>query len=155
VDHAVEMVHVLADRGLYAYYDDEPSPSLAELTARYERQTVGHSPDGHQLWHNWIVRVTESRQCAGFIQATVTGHDAELAWVIGTSYHGRGYGTEAATAVRDALLRGDTGAQVDSLLAHIAPGHIASETVAARLGLTRTAVVVAGEHRWILLPGQG
>ncbi len=145
------MVAVLADRGLYAFYD-ETSPTLEELTARYERQVLGHSADGHQLWHNWIVRVTATGECAGFVQATVTGHDAELAWVTGTTYHGRGYATEAAIAVRDALLAGETGSPVEALLAHIAPDHVASETVARRLGLIRTDVLVAGEHRWVLLP---
>jgi RimJ/RimL family protein N-acetyltransferase len=153
VEHAPEMVAVLADHGLYVYTGEEPPPSLEELTERYERQVLGRSPDGHQLWHNWIVRVSDTGECAGTIQATITGHDAELAWVIAISFHGRGYATEAGTAVRDALLAGRGGDPVVAFLAHIAPGHVASETVARRLGLVPTELMVHGERRWLSLPG--
>jgi RimJ/RimL family protein N-acetyltransferase len=169
--HADEMVGVLADRALYACYDDEPSPTLEELRKRYARQASGLSPDGREVWHSWIVRERESGTAVGFLQATVgptagsssaaadtvaTPYDglpsAELAWVIGLSWQGRGYATEAAAAVRDAV-RGPgsvTGDDVTRVQAHIAPGHVASETVARHLGLTPTDVTHHGETRWLL-----
>ena len=165
------MVGLLADRSLYAFYDDEASPGLAGLRARYARQAAGRSPDGREVWHSWIVRERESGRAIGFVQATVgatagtstatvdtaaTPYDgagsAELAWVIGVPWQGRGYATEAATAVRDAV-RGPgsaTGDDVTLVHAHIAPGHTASETVARRLGLVPTSVVHEGETRWEL-----
>jgi RimJ/RimL family protein N-acetyltransferase len=82
----------------------------------------------------------------------VRGSTAELAWVVGTAYQGRGYATEAATAVRDSLLRGETGTPMVALEAHIAPGHHASEAVAQHLGLTPTDITVASETRWHLPP---
>ena len=104
------------------------------------------SPDGREVWHSWIVRERESGAAIGFVQATVgatagsslasvdtadTPYDgrtsAELAWVIGVPWQGRGYATEAATAVRDAV-RGPgsvTGDDVALVHAHIAPGHVA------------------------------
>jgi RimJ/RimL family protein N-acetyltransferase len=154
VDHADEMVGLLADRALYAYYDDEASPNLAELRSRYSRQSVGSSPDGSEVWHNWILRDLATGEVAGFVQATVAGVDgrvtAELAWVVGTAYQGRGYATEAATAARDAITgpgsaSGDDAAAVQ---AHVAPGHVASETVARRLGLEPTDEMHDGETLW-------
>ena len=144
------MVGLLADRGLYAYYDDEASPTLDELTARYERQTRGHSVDGEQVWHNWVLRVVATDEAAGFVQATVGSGDVELAWVVGTAYQGRGYATEAATAVRDAFLAGRLGISTNVVMAHIAPGNRASEAVAQHLGLEPTGEVVDGETRWVL-----
>jgi RimJ/RimL family protein N-acetyltransferase len=165
------MVGLLADRRLFAFYDDEPSPSLDDLRDRYSRQAAGLSPDGREVWHSWIVRERESGAAIGFVQATVgatagsslasvdtaaTPYDgrtsAELAWVIAVPWQGRGYATEAASAVRDAV-RGPgstTGDEVTLVHAHIAPGHVASETVARRLGLEPTDVVHDGEIRWEL-----
>ena len=145
------MVAVLADRALYSFYDDEPSPDLAELEARYARQARGRSLDGTQDWHNWILRELASGEAAGFVQATVGQGDVELAWVVGTAYQGRGYATEAARAVLDAFLGGRLGVRTNVVMAHIAPGHRASETVAARLGLHPTDESVDGETRWVLV----
>jgi len=171
--HADEMVDLLADRALYAFYDDEASPTLEQLRERYARQAGGLSPDGREVWHSWIVRERESGTAVGFVQATVgatagmsaatvdtaeTPYDgatsAELAWVVGVPWQGRGYATEAAAAVRDAVLGPDsvTGDDVTLVHAHIAPGHMASVTVARRLGLVPTEVVHDGETRWHLRP---
>ena len=165
------MVDLLADRSLYSFYDDELSPSLDDLRDRFSRQAVGVSPDGREVWHSWIVRERESGTAIGFVQATVGPtagssfaaadtvatpyhglSSAELAWVIGVPWQGRGFATEAAAAVRDGV-RGPgsaTGDDVTRVHAHIAPGHVASETVARRLGLTPTDVTHHGETRWLL-----
>jgi RimJ/RimL family protein N-acetyltransferase len=154
IDHADEMVLLLADRSLYAFYDDEPSPTLDDLRSRYERQSAGRSPDGTEVWHNWILRDLATGEVAGFVQATVRGRDgrvtAELAWVGGTAYQGRGYATEAAAAARDAITGpgSESGDDAVVVLAHIAPGHLASETVARRLGLEPTHEVHDGETLW-------
>ena len=152
VEHADEMVLVLADRALYAFSDDEASPTLEELRERYARQARGVSADGRQEWHNWILRLRSSGEAGGVVQATVTGDDAartvELAWVVGAAHQGRGLANEAATAVRDALRDLRT-----TVIAHIAPGHVASEGVARHLGLVRTDVLHEGEARWELRPG--
>jgi RimJ/RimL family protein N-acetyltransferase len=152
VEHADEMVGLLADRSLYAFYADEASPTLDELRERYARQVRGASADGTEEWHNWILRLHSSSEVAGFVQATVTRDDAdavtaELAWVVGSAHQGQGLATEAAAAVRDTLRDRRT-----TVVAHIAPGHVASESVAAHLGLARTDEVHDGETRWRLPP---
>jgi RimJ/RimL family protein N-acetyltransferase len=140
------MVGLLADRALYTFYDDEASPSLDELRARYERQAAGRSADGSETWHNWILRLLATGETAGFVQGTVVGDVVYLAWVVGTSSQGQGLATEAALAVRDALAPAGSGVVVQ---AHIAPGNAASERVAARLGLRLTDEVDAdGERLW-------
>lgn len=141
------MVAVLADPSLYIVTGGTP-PTLAELTARYTRQVLGSSEDGTETWHNWIVRERDSGEAAGFVQATVVGPAdavvAELAWVIGVPWQGRGIASEAATALAAAMV--DAGAT--EVIAHIEPGHTPSEAVAGRIGLRRTAVVHDGEVRW-------
>lgn len=167
------MVDLLGDRLLYAYFDDEASPTLDELRLRYARQSAGGSPDGRETWHNWILRIRETGEVAGFVQATIgatsgsstAGADtvetpfdgassAELAWVVGTAYQRRGYATEAVAAVASAVRGPDslTGDDVELVHAHIAPGNVASQAVARRLGLVPTDVVLDGEVRWQLAP---
>jgi RimJ/RimL family protein N-acetyltransferase len=159
--HADEMVLLLADRALYAFYDDEASPTLDELRARYARWAGGGSPDGRETWCTWILRERSTGSCAGFVQATVHLEErtAELAWVVGTAYQGRGLAREAAAAVRDAVLVGAhaTGADaVEHVVAHIAPGNAASEAVAAAVGLQATPEHDPdGERLWRLAPPAG
>ena len=99
VEHAETMAAVLADPSLYAVIGGEP-PTKEELRSRYARQVRGTSPDGSERWLNWIVVDTISDQPAGYLQAAIRRDDdhdqAELAWVIGTGWQGRGFATEAA-----------------------------------------------------------
>jgi RimJ/RimL family protein N-acetyltransferase len=155
--HADEMVELLADRRLYAFYDDEASPTIDELRLRYERQAAGRSADGLEVWHTWIVRERASESACGFVQATVRVDDtgrsvAELAWVIGSAHQGHGYAREAAAGVRDAVTGAGSvsGDDAEVVVAHIAPGHVASESVAAGIGLALTDMVHDGERRWQL-----
>lgn len=144
VPDADEMVLVLSDARLYEFIGGT-APSTDELRARYGRLVLGRSPDGSQVWHNWIVR-TLNGAAVGTVQATVTdsGTRAEVAWVIGQPYWGQGYASEAATGVVCWLAR----AGVGEVLAHIHPGHRASQAVARRAGLRPTDVFQDGEQRW-------
>ncbi|MGW1225136.1 GNAT family N-acetyltransferase [Streptomyces sp. NPDC001515] len=145
--HADEMADVLADPALHAYTGGAPEDADA-LRARYTRQTAG-SPDPGELWWNWVLRVRDEGRLAGYVQATVdtVAARAEIAWVLGTEFQGRGYAREAATALV-AHLR-DTGA-ARTVIAHIHPDHTASAAVAGAAGLERTGEWEDGEERWLL-----
>ncbi|HVX47669.1 MAG TPA: GNAT family N-acetyltransferase [Mycobacteriales bacterium] len=147
VDHAEEMAVVLADPRLYTFTGGEP-PTVAELRARYRRQSAGRSDDGGQAWLNWIVRRVSDGAALGFVQATVTGpaadRSAEIAWVIGAAHQGLGWACRAA-ALMVAQLRA---AGVPALTAHIHPDNHASAAVAAALGMAATGRIEDGEDRW-------
>jgi len=143
--HADEMAPLLDDPTLHTYVGGAPL-SLDELLARYARQEGGLSPDGRERWLNWICRERRSGVAVGFAQATVdedAGY-AEVAWVIGSAYQGRGYAAEAAAMMVARL--GEAGIRV--IVAHIHPDNAASAGVARATGLTATSVVVDGETRW-------
>jgi RimJ/RimL family protein N-acetyltransferase len=146
-EHADEMVDVLADARLYAFTGGRP-PSHDELRARYERQSVGHSAEGAEEWHNWIVRRRPEGETIGFVQATIVddGGSADIAWLIGVHWQGRGFAAEAARALVDWLERGG----VSVITAHVHPDHHASAAVAARGGLEPTDRIDAGERVWQL-----
>ncbi|MEH0829771.1 MULTISPECIES: GNAT family N-acetyltransferase [unclassified Micromonospora] len=172
VEHAQEMAAVLADPALHTFIGGEPAAPAA-LRARYERLVAG-SPDPAESWCNWVIHLRDDGRLAGFVQATVTaphgtvadtatagaravGHRhldeaapavagpvAEIAWVVGTQWQGRGIAVEAARGM--AVWLGRRG--VRTLMAHIHPDHRASAAVATACGLVPTEVWQDGEVRW-------
>src|SRR5215470_13258574 len=146
VADAAEMVPVLSGEALYAYTGGAP-PGLDELRARYAGQAAGWSPDGREEWRNWILRREPGGEAVGYVQATITreGRRAEIAWVVGLRWQGRGYATEAARALVGWLdARG-----VQVVQAHIHPEHAASAAVARRAGLRPSGVTEDGERLWL------
>jgi RimJ/RimL family protein N-acetyltransferase len=145
-DDADAMVEVLGDERLHEFIGGAPL-GLADLRRRYEQLAAG-SGDPDELWLNWIVRTRADRAAAGTVQATVTRDGAawaaEVAWVIGVPWQGRGYAVESARALVGWLWA--QGAFVVS--ANVHPDHVASAAVAARAGLGVTGEVVDGERVW-------
>jgi ribosomal-protein-alanine N-acetyltransferase len=104
--HAPLLFEGLSDPGLYEFTDDEPPPSLEWLRARYERLATRRSPDGRERWLNWAIRIEESDEYAGYVQATVRASGiALLGYVLFKNAQGRGYATEAVEATLDHLAR--------------------------------------------------
>jgi RimJ/RimL family protein N-acetyltransferase len=149
VADATDMVEVLSDPQLYTFIGGTP-PTLAELRSRYSRLVEGRSPDGREEWLNWIIRRTPDRRAVGTVQATVTdqGRSAEIAWIVGAAFQGRGYASAAAVALVGWL----DGRGVRTITAHVHPDHEASGAVAARAGLLPTERFEDGERRWLRGP---
>lgn len=146
MDDAPVMAEVLAAAELYRYTGGEP-PSVSDLARQYAVQTVGHSTDGNEQWLNRIVLAGLEQQAVGYVQATMPadGSPTEIAWVIGLPWQGRGYASHAVSALSYELRnRG-----VTRVMAHIHPGHAASQRVARGLGMEPTEQVVDGEVRWV------
>jgi RimJ/RimL family protein N-acetyltransferase len=144
VAHAEEMATVLGDPALHEFIGGEPATADA-LRDRYVRLVAG-SPDPAVSWLNWVVRLVTDGHLVGTVQATVTdgNHEAEVAWIVGTPWQGRGFATEAARGLVGWLGRRGT----RTVVAHVHPDHVASAAVAAAVGLTPTDVVEDGELRW-------
>ncbi|MCX4762354.1 GNAT family N-acetyltransferase [Streptomyces sp. NBC_01275] len=144
VAHAREMAAVLDDPALHTFIGGSPHPAEA-LRARYERLVAG-SPDPGVGWCNWVLR--EGTCLVGTVQATVTdeGRLAEIAWVVGVPWQGRGLASEAARGLVGWLRQQG----VRTVVAHIHPEHRASAAVAAAAGLSPTEEQQDGETRWRL-----
>jgi RimJ/RimL family protein N-acetyltransferase len=148
VADAQDMFDVLNDARLNAYIGGEPPHSVDELRTRYERLVSG-SGRPHEVWMNWIVRRRCDGAAIGTVQATITKKDelrAEVAWIIGVPWQGRGYASEAAAvAIRWLRQQG-----ILRVHAYIHPDHRASMAVARHLGMQPAAVRHDGETRWDL-----
>jgi RimJ/RimL family protein N-acetyltransferase len=146
VGHAEEMAAVLSDPALYTYIGGAPDTAQV-LRSRYQRMTAG-SPDPAVTWLNWVIRLRDESCLTGTVQATISpgapGAVAEIAWVVGTPWQGRGIATEAAQRLAGWLSR----PPVHAVIAHVHPEHRASAAVATAAGLTPTNEWHDGEIRW-------
>jgi len=145
------MVDLLGDERLHGYTGGRPA-DRAQLRRRYQRLAEG-SGDPDEIWLNWIVREAAGRAPVGTVQATVVRvggtASAEVAWVVGVPWQGRGYAGEAARALVHWLYR--QGAA--RITANIHPDHHASARVAQRAGMAVTDRQVDGERVWSTVPG--
>jgi RimJ/RimL family protein N-acetyltransferase len=137
-EHADEMAVVLSDPDLHTFTGGAPL-TAPELRARYERLVAG--PPG---WRNWVIWSRGQERLVGYVQATIDGGTAEIAWVIGTPWQGRGLATASARALVDQLIRDG----IDTIVAHVHPDHAASAAVATAAGLRPTDRWQEGEVRW-------
>jgi hypothetical protein len=70
VAHAGELAPLLDDVSLHEFTGGVPLPTAA-VAARYARLAARRSPDGGQLWGNWVIRVRATGAAAGIVQATL------------------------------------------------------------------------------------
>ena len=151
VAHAAELAPLLDDPRLHEFTGGTPV-SAAALADRYQRLEKRRSPGGDQGWGNWVMRVRATGRAVGTVQATLptdgpAAGPAEVAWVVAREAQGRGYAKEAAGSLV-ALLQ----AAGWTVVAHIHPGHLASQGVARAAGLSPTGDVHDGEMRWVSSP---
>ncbi|WP_405605868.1 GNAT family N-acetyltransferase [Streptomyces sp. NBC_01410] len=146
VEHADEMAKALADPSLHTFVGGAPD-TVEALRSRYARMLAG-APDPAVSWCNWVISLRAESRLAGTVQATVRpsghGRTAEVAWVVGTPWQGRGVATEAARALVGWL----ADRSVHTAVAHVHPHHLASAAVATAAGLKPTDRVRDGEVRW-------
>jgi RimJ/RimL family protein N-acetyltransferase len=103
--HAEEMFRVLSDPAIYEH-ENAPPRSLEWLRARFARLESRQSPDGAELWLNWVVRLPGD-ELAGYVQATVRpGGEAAIAYELASAYWGRGLGQQAVRAMIGELAQG-------------------------------------------------
>jgi RimJ/RimL family protein N-acetyltransferase len=112
--HADEMFPVLSDPAIYEWLDYGAPPSVDALQTRYARLEAGHSPDGNEVWLNFLVRLNGG-QAIGDVQATVyPGQKTYVGYALASRFWGEGYAAEAMNA----------------LLAHLAQDHPTPVTLA-------------------------
>jgi RimJ/RimL family protein N-acetyltransferase len=148
VAHAAELAPLLDDTRLHEFTGGTPLSAVG-LAARYARLAARRSPDGDQLWGNWVMRLRGTGAAVGTVQVTLPADGraagpAEVAWVVASAAQGRGYATEVASCLVGLLHEAGW-----TVVAHIHPGHVASQRVARAAGLAPTGEVREdGEMRW-------
>ena len=149
-DDAQFLFPVLSDPTLYEYTGEEPPASVSALRELYASREARRSPDGRELWLNWMIRIRASSEAIGYVQSSVAPLGADLAWGVGSPWQSRGYASEAAKAVINWLWA----MGVTRIRASINLYHAASRKVAINAGLRRTDEISEGEEVWVLEAGR-
>ena len=129
--HAEAMFEVLGDPALYRYLDHPPPPTAEHLRAVYAGVEKRLSPDGSQVWLNWVVR-RHGQAPLGYVQATVMPDcTAWVGYVFSVQHRGRGHATQAVRAMLEHLA-GDHG--IRRFLASVEAENLQSIRLLQRLG---------------------
>lgn len=107
-EHASEMFTGLSAPEAYELLPDDPPKCEGTLRKKYEHQARGKSPDGTEIWLNWIIRDQNSGEVMGYTQATVTTRPALLGYHIFPCFWRSGVGSRALSATLD-LIFGEAG----------------------------------------------
>jgi [ribosomal protein S5]-alanine N-acetyltransferase len=136
--HALELFEVLANEQLYLFIPREPPQTIEALTNRFKRLEKRSSPNGDEMWLNWIIRSKTSACCMGRIEITIrSDRSAYLAYELGVPYWGQGFATEACRKVLKTL-KEEYG--VSQVVAEVDTRNAASIRLLERLGFQRISV---------------
>lgn len=115
VSHAEEMFPVLSDPAIYEF-ENQPSESVAALSARYQRLETRVSPDGTERWLNWVIR-KRGGQLIGYVQATIGSNGrAAIAYELSSEFWRQGFGLEATQAMITELAEEHAGCVLTAVL---------------------------------------
>lgn len=142
--HATSMFHILSDKTLYQFTGGEPPQSVVTVEQWFTALESQLSPDGSERWLTWVVQLIETSKLIGYVQATVKRRETDIAWLIGQEWQGLGYASEAATE----LMAWISNHQITEVTARIHPDHMASQRIAAKLGMHPSGTTVDGEEIW-------
>ena len=103
-DHAAELFGPLTDARVWRHIGPPDSTRVDELAAEFARRAAGPGPDaGTERWVNYAVRLIDGYAYCGRLEATVHGTWAEIAYLFGPAFWGRGFASEAVSWLREDL----------------------------------------------------
>ena len=141
--HAAGMFEAMRDPALYQWISLQPSPDLAHLERRWAWVSERPLVDVETLDLGWAVLRRDDGACIGKMDAEVTaaGIARNVGYMFWPPYWGRGYATEAVTALSDHLR--DHG--VVRQHATVTLGNEASCRVLEHAGFVRERVLVGND----------
>lgn len=129
--HASLIYEQLQDERLYKFIPQNSPRSLQALETRYLTLSSRLSPNGQEVWLNWVMRLCDIVYI-GLLEATVyTNHTAELAYMIFPPFWQKGYAKEGCERVLEHLFK-DYG--VNQVTVNIDTRNIASIRLVEALG---------------------
>ena len=132
--HAAILFEPLNDSLIYKYIPDEPLTREA-LHARYAVLERGRSPDGRELWLNWVAFSNDTNAPIGTVQATLAKDGfASIAYIIFPAFWRKGFGREMVSCIVTYLFEQH---KITSLIAEIDTRNSSSIKLVESLGFTR------------------
>jgi RimJ/RimL family protein N-acetyltransferase len=138
IEHAEPLHELLGDRELYHFMPFKEL-SFEERKNLCERWSIGRSPNGDEIWLNWIAKETNSGQAIGHFQAGISAERiATIAYVVATKFQRQGFALEALTVI---LIHLREVMQVREVKAWSDTRNIASHSLADKLGLRKIETI--------------
>jgi RimJ/RimL family protein N-acetyltransferase len=141
-DDADELAGLLEEPHLREWLGAE---DVRDLRERFRAWETRRSPDGDEQWLNWTVREQRDGRALGWVQATVRGDTASVAYALLPSERGAGVASDAVRALvrwlHDRL-------HVRTVTAEIDDANAASARVAVAAGFERTIHHAGDEVVW-------
>ncbi len=136
LDHVEELFAALDDPAVGRYLGGSHPATVEQLHARIVRQLAGApSASTPERWWNWVVRLRDTGDVIGRLEATSFGDWAEVAYIFGPTWGGQGLATEATRWMVDHLAAGGTA----EFWAAIHAENLPSRRLAERLGFQLAA----------------
>lgn len=132
--HATALYPQLQDERLYRFIPQDPPVSLDALENRYRALSSRRSPDGHEAWLNWAMRLRGTDVYVGTLQASVfSDRTASIAYLVFVPYQGQGFASEGLRRLVEHL----TASGIQRVAAEIDTRNMASIAVVERVGFER------------------
>ncbi len=146
--HAAALYAPLSDPRLYLFIPQDPPSSPQRLRERYVALAARRSPDGREVWLNWIMRRRDTGGDVGTVEATVLADQtAFLAYMVFPPYQRQGFAREVCACVLAHLVEDyhvpRVAADIDTR--NNASIHLVEALGFERIGTTRNADFFKGE----------
>ena len=141
--HAAEMTALLAHPDLHTYVPSDP-PELEKLKSRYKYWESRISPEGDELWLNWVGCLKSNGKLVGHFQAGVkTSLEASIAYTIGKDFQRQGLAYEGLANILELLFKK---INAKSVKAWIDTRNLASINLVKKLGMTQVEFIAKADH---------
>lgn len=136
--HTDELYELFADQELHTFVPFEP-PTREQQRQRCARWAKRKSPDGRELWLNWLARDVDTQTVVGHFQAGAKeNREASIGYVVAKKFQNQGRATEALEVIFD-YLKVSLGVQL--VKAWSDTRNIPSHRVAQKMGMTQVEVI--------------
>jgi RimJ/RimL family protein N-acetyltransferase len=140
--HAEMLFTSLQDPDLYTYVPEDAPLDVSRLQDRFRSLETRRSPDGEQLWLNWVI--WSGDEPAGLVQATCTlERKLFVAYEVFSSFRRRGIAVAAVRLMLSHLRRHQL---ADLALAYVDTRNEASISVLERLGFSRVRMLTGADY---------
>jgi ribosomal-protein-alanine N-acetyltransferase len=137
--HAEKLFSSLLDKRLYEFIPSEPPNSVADLETRYRHLMVRRSPDGSQIWLNWVMRNRDKENFIGLIQATLfPDQTAKIAYMVFPKFWHKGYCKEGCSRILEHLF---SDYNIMKILVEIDTRNVSSIKLAESLDFKRVCLI--------------
>ncbi len=131
-----------SDSRIYEFIPYPPPSTLEALEERFKKFEEGKSPDGRQIWLNWLVLDKPKNKHVAWLQATVTERVAEIAYVVFPKYWKMGYGYRSVSLMLKYL---SSSFSLSKIRATMSVGNFASIALARKIGMKRVDEIDEGD----------